>query len=97
MKAKQWMMEYGVAMMLAILLAVVLGHLPLFRDTAVGKLHASDVVQFIGYGTGIILAWFGARQLAADPPEEWQWLVAYRSLILPVTTLILVGLAYHVL
>jgi hypothetical protein len=97
MKAKQWMMEYGVAMMLAILLAVVLGHLPLFRDTAVGKLHASDVVQFMGYGTGIILAWFGARQLAADPPEEWQWLVAYRSLILPVTTLILVGLAYHVL
>jgi uncharacterized Tic20 family protein len=51
----------------------------------------------MGYGTGIILAWFGARQLAADPPEEWQWLVAYRSLILPVTTLILVGLAYHVL
>jgi hypothetical protein len=51
MKAKQWMMEYGVAMMLAILLAVVLGHLPLFRDTAVGKLHASDVVQFMGYGT----------------------------------------------
>ena len=57
MKAKRWMMEYGVAMMLAILLAAVLGHLPLFRNTAVGKLHASDVVQFMGYGTGIILAW----------------------------------------
>jgi hypothetical protein len=97
MKAKRWMMEYGVAMMLAILFAGVLGHLPLFRETAVGKLHASDVVQFIGYGAALVLAWFGARQLAADSPEEWKWLLAYRSLILPVTSLIIVGLAYHVL
>ncbi|HET9846765.1 MAG TPA: hypothetical protein VFQ02_13490 [Nitrospira sp.] len=97
MKAKRWILGYGVAMMLSMLCAVVLGHLPLFRDTAVGKLHASDLVQFIGYGAGIVLAWFGARQLAADPPEEWKWLAAYRSLILPVATLIIVGLAYPVL
>jgi hypothetical protein len=97
MKARKWMMEYGVAMLLAVLFAAVLGHLPLFRETAVGKLHASDLVQFLGYGGALVIAWFGARQLAAEPPDDWKWLVPYRALILPVTTLGMVGLAYGVL
>lgn len=97
MKARKWMMEYGVAMILAVLCALILGHLPLFREATVGKLHASDLVQFIGYGGAMVLTWFGARQLAADPPEDWKWLTPYRGLILPVATLVMVGLAYRVL
>jgi hypothetical protein len=97
MKARKWVMEYGVAMMLAVACAVILGHLSLFREATMGKLHASDLVQFIGYGGAIVLAWFGARQLADEPPEDWKWLVPYRALILPVTTLVIVGLAYEVL
>jgi hypothetical protein len=84
MKARKWMMEYGVAMILAVGCAVILGHLSLFREATVGKLHASDLVQFIGYGGAIVLAWFGARQLSDEPPEDWKWLVPYRALILPV-------------
>jgi len=90
-------MEYGVAIVLTVLCAVILGHLPLFRETAVGKLHASDVVQFIGYAGAMVLAWFGARQLAADPPEDWKWVMPYRPLVLPVATLATIGLAYGVL
>ena len=97
MKARRWMMEYGVAMILAVLCAVILGHLPLFREASVGKLRASDLVQFIGYGGAMVLAWSGARQLAAEPPDDWKWLMPYRALILPVTTLVMVGLAYGVL
>ena len=97
MKARKWMMEYGVAMILAVLCALILGHLPLFREATIGKLHASDLVQFIGYGGAIVLAWFGARQLADDPPEDWKWLTPYRALILPMSTLIMVGMAYGVL
>ena len=82
---------------MAVVCAVVLGHLSLFRQAAVGKLHASDLVQFIGYGGAIVLAWFGARRLAEEPSEDWKWLVPYRGLILPVTTLVLVGSAYEVL
>ena len=78
MKARKWMMEYGVAMILAVGCAVILGHLSLFREATVGKLHASDLVQFIGYGGAIVLAWFGARQLSDEPPEDWKWLVPYR-------------------
>jgi hypothetical protein len=97
MKARKWIMEYGVAMILAVLCAVILGHLPLFREATVGKLHASDLVQFIGYSGAMVLAWFGARQLAAEPPDDWKWLMPYRALVLPVTTLAMVGMAYVVL
>jgi threonine/homoserine/homoserine lactone efflux protein len=97
MKARKWMMEYGVAVLFAVLCGVVLGHLPLFRETAVGKLHASDLVQFIGYGGAMVLAWLGARQLADEPPEDWKWLIPYRALILPIVTLATVALAYVVL
>ena len=97
MNARKWMMEYGVAMVLAFLFAVILGHISLFRETAIGKLHASDLVQFIGYGGALVIAWFGARQLAAEPPDDWKWLMPYRALILPVTTLAIVTISYGVL
>jgi hypothetical protein len=97
MKAQKWMMEYGVAIILTFLFAVILGQIPLFRETAVGKLHASDLVQFIGYGGAMIIAWFGARQLASEPPDDWKWLMPYRALILPVATLTMVAISYGVL
>jgi hypothetical protein len=97
MKARKWMMEYGVAMVLTFLFAVILGHIPLFRETAIGKLHASDLVQSIGYGGALVIAWFGARQLAAEPPDDWKWLMPYRALILPVTTIAIVAISYGVL
>ena len=97
MNARKWMIEHGVAMVLTFLFAVILGHISLFRDTTIGKLHASDLVQFIGYGGALVIAWFGARQLAAEPPDDWKWLTPYRALILPVTTLTIVAIAYGVL
>lgn len=97
MNARKWMMEYGVAMVFTILSTMVLGHIPLFRETAIGKLHASDLVQFIGYGGALVIAWLGARQLAAEPPDDWKWLTLYRALILPVTTLAIVAMSYGVL
>ncbi|HEY5627015.1 MAG TPA: hypothetical protein VIR79_03655 [Nitrospira sp.] len=97
MTARKWMMEYGVAMILAAFFAVLLGQLPLFRGTTVGKLHASDLVQFLGYSGALIVAWFGARRLAAEPPDEWKWMMPYRALVLPVATLLIVAVAYAVL
>ncbi len=97
MNTRKWMMEYGVAMVLTFAFAVILGHIPLFRETTIGKLHASDLVQFIGYGGALVIAWFGARQLAAEPPGDWKWLMPYQALILPVTTLAIVAISYGVL
>lgn len=97
MKTRTWTMEYGVAIALAVVLAAVLGHLPLFREATVGKLHASDLVQFLGYSGALVIGWFGARQLGLHPPDEWKWLAPYRAMILPVVTLVTVVIAYLVL
>jgi hypothetical protein len=97
MNARKWMMEYGVAMGLAFLLAVTLGQIPLFRETAVGKLHASDLVQFVGFSGTLVIAWMGARQLASNPPAEWKWIAPFQAIILPLATLLAVSLCYGVL
>ncbi len=96
MNARKWMMEYGVALGLTVLLAAILGQIPLFRDTALGKLRASDLVQFLGYGGALAIGWLGARQIATDPPEEWKWLSAFRPVVVPIATLIAVALSYSV-
>jgi hypothetical protein len=91
------MMEYGVAMVLAILLAMIFGQIALFRETSVGKLRASDLVQFIGYGGSLVIAWLGARQLASNPPVEWKWIAPFQGIIVPLATVLSVGVAYGVL
>ena len=97
MKARRWLMEYGVAMGLAFLLAVILGQVSLFRETTVGRLHASDLVQFLGYSGALVIAWFGARELAKNPPEEWKWLAPFQGMILPIATLLAVSVCYGVM
>ncbi len=97
MGARRWMMEYGVAMAMAFFLALVFGQIPLFRETGVGKLRASDLVQFLGYGGSLFIAWLGARELAKNPPAEWKWITPFQGIIVPLTTLFSVAIAYGVL
>ncbi len=97
MKARKWMMKYGVAMMLAALLAAIMGQIPLFRETLVGKLRAADLVQFIGYSGALAMAWMGACQVAKEAPDEWKWLRSFQGLIVPLATLLVVVVWYAVL
>lgn len=60
MGARRWVLKYGVALVLAFLFAMILGQVPLFRETSVGKLRASDLVQFVGYGGSLVIGWLGA-------------------------------------
>jgi hypothetical protein len=86
-----------VAVALAALFAAILGQVPLFRETMVGKFRASNLVQFIGYSAALVTILLGARQIAADRSEDWKWLGPFRELVLPVATLVVVALAYNVL
>ena len=99
MKARDCMFQYGVAILLALLLGVILGHIPLFQETTLGstKLRAADVVQFLGYGGALVMVWLFGRQVASHVPEDWKWLVPFRHLILPLATLIVVTAAYGIL
>lgn len=91
------MMEYGVAMMMALLLAMILGQISLFRETSIGKLRASDLVQFVGYGGSLVIGWLGARELARNPPTEWKWMVPFQGVVVPLATLLSIAMAYGVL
>ena len=90
-------MEYGVALVLAFLLAMILGQVSLFRETSVGKLRASDLVQFVGYSGSLVIGWLGARELARNPPTEWKWMVPFQGLVVPLATLFASAIAYGVL
>jgi hypothetical protein len=97
MQTKRWLMQYGVAVGLAALFAAIFGQVPLFRETTIGKLHASNLVQFIGYGAALVTILIGARQIASDQSGDWTWLGPFRKMVLPACTLVALALAYHVL
>ena len=97
MSARVWIMQYGVAIGLSCFFGVIFGLVPLFRETAIGKLAASDLVQFLAYGSALVLGWLGARQLAGALPDEWKWMAPYRALLLPGATLVTCILSYGVL
>ena len=97
MKIRHWATEYGIAVGLTVFFAIVLGQLPLFRETFIGKLRASDLVQFLGYGGALTMAWLSARKLSNELPGEWKAMAPFRALLLPLATLVTTALAYSVL
>lgn len=99
MKARAWIIQYGVAIGLAIGLGLLLGSIPLFRETALGstKLKASDLAQFLGYGGALLMFWLCGRHAAEQIPTDWKWVNSLRHLFLPLTTLLVVTAAYGVM
>lgn len=99
MKAWGWVVQYGVAIVLALLLGVILGHLPLFHETVLGssKLRASHVVQFVSYGGALVVLWLLGSQAALHSPQERNWFACLRHIITPLTTLIAVTAGHAVL
>ena len=98
MKPWGWMVQYGIGMLLALLLATVLGNIPLFRHTTLAGtgLKAAHLVQFLGYGGALLLCWLLGRRIAADPPFDGAWMPCLRELVMPVTALIVSAGAYPV-
>src|SRR5206468_11278049 len=98
MKARDWMFQYGVAILLALLLGVILGHIPLFKETTLGstKRRAADGGQFLGYGGALVMSLLFGRQVASRVPECWNWPVRLRHLILPLMSLRVVTATYSI-
>jgi hypothetical protein len=89
----KWVVRYLVVIALAVILALVLGEMSLFKATRIGKtgLNAARIVQFLGFGGALLVLWLAAQRAAAVlPAHDRRWGVV-KSVLLPLTTLIVVA------
>jgi hypothetical protein len=94
-----WMARYLVVIVLALILAAVLGEMELFKTTRFGKsgFNAARVAQFLGYGGALLVFWLLARRAAAIISREDERSKLLKSIIVPLATLIVVACAHAVL
>lgn len=88
-----WLVRYAIVILLALILAAVLGDMALFNTTKFGKsgLNAARIVQFLGYAGALAVFWLMAHRAAAlldgkDP--RWS---TFKTILVPVATLIVVA------
>jgi len=93
-----WAGRYLAVIVLSLILAAVLGQMSLFEKTALaGRLTASHIVQFLGYGAALVTFWMlGLRATIVLQQQGGKWAVL-QHLILPMDSLIVAALAYSVL
>jgi hypothetical protein len=98
LKSWRWVAQYGVAILLALLLGAILGNLALFKHTALGgtKINASRLVQFLGFGGSLFLLWLLGRRAALQLPESGNALSFLHHVLTPLATLIVVSAGYQV-
>jgi hypothetical protein len=94
-----WTVRYIVVILLALMLAAVLGEMDLFKTTRLGKagFNAARVAQFLGFGGALLVFWLLARRAAGMLPgagERWR---VVKSIVLPLATLVAVACAHSVL
>lgn len=93
-----WVGRYVAVIVLSLILAAAIGNMGLFTKTMIGgKLNASHIVQFLGYGAALVAFWvLGQRATVELQRHEGKWSFL-QHLILPTVSLIVVSLAYTVL
>src|SRR5687767_14449309 len=93
-----WMVRYVVVIVLALVLAAVLGEMDLFKTTRLGKnFSAARVAQFLGFGGALLVFWLLARRAAGLlSAQDDRWKVV-KSILVPLATLIVVACAHSVL
>lgn len=94
-----WTARYLVVILLALVLAAVLGEMELFKTTRFGKsgFNAARVAQFLGYGGALLVFWLLARRAAGLVSREDERSKLLKSILVPLATLIVVACAHSVL
>lgn len=91
-----WAVRYVAVIVLAIILAAALGHMDLFKKTVIGKLSAARIVEFLGYGSALVIVWVLARRATLIIQKKSGKLLALQHLILPIASLAVIAIAYSV-
>ncbi|MDO8989083.1 MAG: zinc ribbon domain-containing protein [Sideroxyarcus sp.] len=93
----EWVGRYVAVILLSLILATAIGSMELFAKTTIGRLSASHLVQFLGYGAALVAFWvLGQRTTMALQERGGKWSFM-QHLILPAVSLIVVALAHTVL
>ena len=92
-----WIVRYVVVIVLALILAAVLGEMDLFKTTRLGKsFSAARVAQFLGFSGALLVFWLLAHRAAAlMSSQDDRWRVV-KSILVPLATLIVVACAHSV-
>ncbi len=92
-----WVGRYVAVIVLSLILAAAIGSMELFSKTAIGgKLNASHIVQFLGFGAALVALWvLGQRATITLQQAGGKW-AFLQHLILPTVSLVVVSLAYSV-
>ena len=93
-----WAVRYIAVIVVALVLAAAIGSMELFIKTSVfgGKLSASHLVRFMGYGAALAAFWMLGRRSTIELQQlvgRWSFL---QHLILPVVSLVVVSISYTV-
>lgn len=93
-----WAIRYAVVIVLALILAVALGEMDLFKTTRLGKsgFNAARLVQFLGYGGGLLVFWLLAQRAALQIEGKNAIWSLVKSILLPLATLVVVASAHAV-
>jgi hypothetical protein len=94
-----WVVRYLVVIVLAVVLALALGEMELFKTARLGRtgLNAARLVRFLGFGGALLVFWLLAQRAAALlPAGDERWNVV-KAILLPLATLIVIAAGQAVL
>lgn len=93
-----WLARYAAAILVALILASLLGATSLFRQTRLfGEgLTASNLVFFLGFGGALAVLWLAARRAAPQIGSQGEGWRVIEAVIMPLATLIVVASAHPV-
>ena len=94
-----WVVRYVVVIILAVVLALALGEMELFKSTRFGKsgLNAARLVQFLGFGGALVVFWLLARRASAlIPADDERWNIL-KTVLVPLATLVVIAAGQAVL
>lgn len=92
-----WVGRYVAVIVVSLILAAALGHMELFEKTSLGgKLSASHIVQFLGYGAALATLWMLGQRTTIALQKQGGKFAVLQHLILPAVSLLVLALAYPV-
>lgn len=94
-----WLVQYGITVLLLLMLGSTAATIPLFKNTALAgtQLTASNLVAFIGYGGALLMVWLMSRKAVVQLIPNRSAFAFLRPLGAPFNTLLGVSASYKLL